>query len=70
MDLARLDRDHRSRPDLISDDVQTPPISCAPPWSAVPHSKEASSFCGLLEYSGLRADGEHVPSLKGIDGLT
>ena len=58
MDLARLDSAISRRPDLISDDVQTPQIS-------------GRLFGGVqsFEYRGLGADGELVPSLKSIDRI-
>ena len=53
MDLARLDRDRSRWSDFISDDDLQTP----------PVSER------LLKYRCLGADGEQVPSLKGIDGV-
>ena len=80
MDLARLDRAPGHRLDFISADVQAPPTLstsfcfsvcflfcafCAFLWLIL----LCVPFCGSLKYRGLRADGEHVPALKCIDGL-
>ena len=53
MDLARLNIDFGSRSDSISNDDPQTP----PPMTL------------LLKNRGLRADGEHVPALEGIDCL-